>query len=221
MYYEYDKQAALAADNTIVRIAEKGKYIGKFTRAQQIISKTGTEGIDFDFVTNDGARARFTIYTRKSDGSTIYGYKQLMAIMTCLKQRGLSDPQQIRARVWDVDAGSEVEKVVPQFAELLNRPIGLLIHMEQYGDEGKWRPGLSNAFEADTELMAVEILEQKVTPEKLPKALMALKDRPAKNASQTSQRGNSYEAAKNGSLEYVNSEAALAVQDDFDNEPPF
>jgi len=221
MYYEYDRQAALAADNTTGRIAEKGKYIGKFTRAQQIISKTGTEGIDFDFITNDGARARFTIYTRKSDGSTIYGYKQLMAIMTCLKQRGLSDPQQIRARVWDVDAGSEVEKVVPQFAELLNRPIGLLIHMEQYGDEGKWRPGLSNAFEADTELMAVEILEQKVTPEKLPKALMALKDRPAKNASQTSQRGNSYEAAKNGSLEYVNSEAVLAAKDDFDNEPPF
>jgi len=210
MYYAFDKQAALAADNAGSRITEKGKYIGKFTRAEHITAKkTGTEGIDFDFVTNDGLRARFAIYTRKSDGTTTYGYKQLMAVMACLRQKGLSEPQPIRARVWDFDANQEVEKTVPQFAELLNKPIGLLIHMEEYANnqgESKWRPGFAHAFEAATELMAAEILESKATPEQLPKTLLTLKDRPMKEGGQT--RANSYEAAKNGSLDYGNSQTA-------------
>jgi len=72
MYYELDKKAAIAADTGSNRIGEKGKYIGRFTRAQHIVSgRTGTEGIDFDFETTDGKRARFTLYTRKSDGTTI------------------------------------------------------------------------------------------------------------------------------------------------------
>jgi len=223
MYYAFDKQAALAADNTSNRISEKGKYIGLFTRAEHITSKTGTEGIDFDFVTRDGSRARFALYTRKSDGTTTYGYKQLMAIMTCLRQNGLSEPQHRPARVWDFDTAKEVEKTVPQFIELLNKPIGLLIHMEEYTNnqgESKWRAGFAYAFEASTELMASEILEQKAVPEKLPKVLLALKDRPLKEAGPSAARANDYAATKNGDLAAGNREASLAAQDDFDD-PPF
>jgi len=203
MYYEFDKPAALAAD-TPSRISEKGKYIGTFTRAECVRSKTGTEGIDFDFVTQGGARARFALYTRKQDGTTTYGYKQLMALLACLKLRGLADPQPTRARVYDPDAGGEVEKVVPQFTEMLNKPVGLLIHMEEYANgqgESKWRAGFAHAFAADTELMASEILALKTVPEQLPKVLLQLKDRPLKERPQASQPDgfNSYAAAKNGS----------------------
>jgi len=95
--------------------------------------------------------------------------------------------------------------------------------MEEYGDQGKWRPSFSHAFEADTELMSAEILEGKVVPEKLPKVLASLRDRPLKEDSQTnptSQQRNAYEAAKNGSMNYANQEAALAGQYD-DDEIPF
>jgi len=205
MYYAYDKPAALAAD-AAARITEKGKYIGTFTRAECIRSKTGTEGIDFDFVTHDGARARFALYTRKADGTTTYGYKQLMALLTCLKQKGLPEPQPLKARVWDADAGEEVEKVVPQFSQMLNKPIGLLLHMEEYSNgqgESKWRAGFAHAFAADSELMAAEILANKVTPEQLPKVLLRLQDRPLKPQAQGggfASAPNAYAAAKNGSL---------------------
>jgi len=224
MYYDYDKQAALAADSTGGRITEKGKYIGKFTRAEHITSpKTGTVGIEFDFVTNDGLRARFNLYTRKSDGTTIYGYKQLMTLMTCLRLRGLADPQNRTARVYDFDAKREVEKTVPQFVELLNKPIGLLMHMEEY-NEGKWRPSFSHAFEASTELMATEILNEKVVPERLPKVLASLQDRPLKEGNgqskQSSQYGNAYDAVKSGDMNYANQPAAPAGQYE-DEDIPF
>jgi len=223
MYYDYDKQAALAADSTGGRITEKGKYIGKFTRAEHITSpKTGTVGIEFDFVTNDCLRARFALYTRKADGTTVYGYKQLMTILTCLRLKGLAEPQNRVARVYDFDAKREVEKTVPQFVEMLNKPIGLLIHMEEYGDQGKWRPSFSHAFEADTELMSAEILEGKVVPEKLPKVLANLRDRPLNGGSQsnqTSQQGNAYASAKEGSMNYANQQAAFAAQYDEDEIP--
>lgn len=142
--YKLDTQAAKQADSVGGRITEKGKYVGTFTRAQHVVSeKTGTAGIDFDFVTDDGQRARFAIYTQKSDGTQIYGFKQLMAIMTCLQLRELSNPVNQRARVYDFDARQEVEVTVPQFPELLGKRIGLLLRMEEYGDNGKWRPALA------------------------------------------------------------------------------
>jgi len=222
MYYEFDQSAALTADNTHGRITEKGKYIGKFTRAEHITSKnTGTIGIDFDFVTDDGLRARLALYTRKADGTTIYGYRQLMAILACLRQRGVSEPQNVLAKVYDFDAQREVEKLIPQFPELLNKPIGLLIHMEQYGEEGKWRPGIAYAFEANTELMASEILKKKTVPEQLPKALLTLRDRPMKEANQNASIPNAYEAAKNGNLAYANQLARAGWLDDLDSDIPF
>ena len=180
--YTLNTEAARSADNVGGRITEKGKYIGKFTRAQHIVADSGTIGIDFDFVSDDGRKARFSIYTTRADGSTIYGYKQLMAIMTCLELRQLAEPKSIPAKVYDYDAGTEVEKVVPQFPELLGKPIGLLLHMEEYGDNGKWRPAMSGAFQASTELVASEILDRKTQPMKLPAMVQALRDRPKKSA---------------------------------------
>ena len=180
--YILDTKAAKEADFSGGFIKEKGKYVGRFTRAQHIVAEKGTVGIDFDFVSNDGQKARFSIYTTKPNGDTIYGYKQLMAIMTCLQLRELSEPKQIPARVYDYDAGQEVERVVPQFPELVGKPIGLLLQMEEYGDNGKWRPSLSAAFQADTELVASEILDRKTTPQKLPIMVQALRDRPKKDS---------------------------------------
>ncbi|MBU4609184.1 hypothetical protein IMZ29_01015 [Achromobacter sp. GG226] len=188
--YKLDTQAAKQADRVGGRITEKGKYVGTFTRAQHVVADTGTIGIDFDFVTDDGTRARFAIYTQKADGTQIYGFKQLMAMMTCMQVRELTNPINQRARVYDFDAGQEVDVVVPQFPDLLGKKVGLLIRMEEYGDNGKWRPGLAGAFQAETELVASEILDRKTVPSQLPKMVQALRDKPKQGGGQSVAAGN-------------------------------
>lgn len=180
--YALNTEAAKAADSTGNRIVERGKYVGRFTRAQHVVSQQGTKGIDFDFEANNGQKARFSLYTVKADGSQIFGFKQLMAIMTVLKLRNLSEPQDKIATVYDFDAGKEVQRSVPQFAELLDKPIGLLFTMEEYKPE-KWRPNLAGIFDAETELVASEILERKTQPLTLPKMIERLRDKPLKETS--------------------------------------
>lgn len=180
--YALNTEAAKAADFTGNRIVERGKYIGRFTRAQHVISAQGTKGVDFDFEASNGQKARFSLYTIKADGTQIYGFKQLMAIMTVLKLRNLGEPQDKIATVYDFDAGKEVQRSVPQFAELLDQPIGLLFTMEEYKPE-KWRPNLAGIFDAETELVASEILERKTQPLTLPKMIDRLRDKPFKDTS--------------------------------------
>lgn len=197
--YALDPQAAKAAESTSNRITEKGKYKGTFTRAQHVISKTKTVGIDFDFVTENGQKARFTVYTQRDDGSKIFGFKQLSAIMACLSLRGLNNPADMKAKVYDFDLQKEVEVVVPQFAELLGKPIGLLLSMEEYKAD-KWRPNLAGAFQASTELVASEILDRKTQPEQLAKMVLALRDKPLRSSGGGSiEDGNRAAAAAGGS----------------------
>lgn len=196
--YALNTEAAKAADSTGNRITERGKYIGKFTRAQHIVSAQGTKGIDFDFEATSGQKARFSVYTIKGDGTQIYGFKQLMAIMTVLSLRNLAEPVSRRAKVYDFDAGQEVERDVPQFVELLDKPIGLLFTMEEY-KEGKWRPNLAGVFQADTELVASEILERKTQPLTLPKMVERLRDKPM----QTQQGGSGYQPTNSGAPDFI------------------
>lgn len=188
--YALDTTAAKGAENTGSRITEMGKYKGKFTRAQHIVAKnTGTVGIDFDFVSDTGQKCRFSIYTMKSDGTTIYGFKQLNAIMACMSLRALADPQMRKCKVYDYDLKREVEVEVPQFAELLDKPIGLLFTMEEY-DPGKWRPNLAGVFQASTELVASEILDRKTQPQQLAKMVLALRDKPLRSVAGSFADGN-------------------------------
>lgn len=180
--YKLDTNAAKAADSTGSRITETGKYKGHFTRAEHIEARnTKTKGIDFDFVSDGGQKARFAIYTVKADGTTIYGYKQLMAMLTVLSLRSIANPVDTVSRVYDFDAREEVNKSSPQFVELLNKPIGLLLAMEEY-EPGKLRPTLSGVFQADTELVASEILERKSQPQTLAKMVALLRDKPLRGS---------------------------------------
>lgn len=187
--YALDPAAAKAAESTGSRIAEKGKYKGKFTRAQHVVSEKGTFGIDFDFVAEGGQKSRFAIYTQREDGTQVYGFKQLSAIMACLALRGLADPKETPAKVYDYDQQREVDVVVPQFTELLGKPLGLLFTMEEYRP-GKWRPNLAGAFQASTELVASEILDRKTQPLQLAKMVQALRDKPLRTGGGSLEDGN-------------------------------
>ncbi|MCJ9708935.1 hypothetical protein LWS69_07840 [Bordetella hinzii] len=114
--------------------------------------------------------------------------------MACLSLRNLADPKDTPAKVYDFDQQRELDTVVPQFTELLGKPVGLLFVMEEYRP-GKWRPNLAGVFQATTELVASEILERKTQPLQLAKMVQALRDKPLRSGGDSIDEGNRAAAA--------------------------
>lgn len=185
--YKLDPAAAAKADTIGAYINESGKYVGKLTRAEKLVSATKkTDGIGFTFKADDGRETRFDIWTYNADGKPLSGLNQVNAIMACLQVRELtviSHP----VRRWENNQEITVDGEV--FPELQNKPIGLLLRSEEYekmsngvatGQVGK-RMGLFAIFQARTELMASEILSRKTKPEQLGKVIGLLADKPLRN----------------------------------------
>jgi hypothetical protein len=177
--YNLNPEQAKQADNVGLRIADSGKYIGVFTRAEAITSKNDTEGIEFAFKATSNQEADFlTLWTHNKEGKEIYGLKQLNALMTCMKVRTLA-PAQGQVEKWIDGAKAKVSATI--YPELMGKKIGLLLQREEYqkndGTIGS-KFSIYACFDADTELVASEILDKVVSPVKLPKILATLKDRP-------------------------------------------
>jgi len=182
--YTLDATAARQANERSKRITELGKYIGAFTRAEDVTSAKGSRGIDFTFETETRHIANFTLWTRNKQGEPIYGEMHLHALMTCLKVRNI-EPTPMVIRKWDYIAQGMIDIKAPVFIELMNKPIGILLETEEYQ---KYKNNVPNGtgikvipvcfFETKTELVASEILDKKVTPVMLPKLLVTLRHRP-------------------------------------------
>lgn len=179
--YTLDTNAARKADQTGNRISEIGKYVGTFTQAEDLTAKSGTKGVGFRFESN-GQTANLSLYTTKSDGTQIMGFQALMAIMTCMRLRGIN-PQPGSVKHWDNEAQKEVMKQAQVFPDLCGKPIGLLLETEDYmkqnGGIGT-RMVIAGIFQADTEFTASEILDKKTKPEQLEKMVARLRHRPVK-----------------------------------------
>ena len=187
MEYQLDTNAARQADVLHSRIEEKGQYLGVITRAEPVTSKKGSKGVDFSFKANSGATADYlTIWTNGADGKQLQGYNLLMAIMTCLRVKGLS-AELGEVEKYDRDLKKRIKTQTPIFKELMNKPIGLLIHMEQYEktDGGTaWKPAISAPFDANG-FTASESLSQAKEATTLDKMVAALRDRPLKDGHAT------------------------------------
>lgn len=180
--YQLDANSARAADQRGGQITETGKYIGTFTKAEDIKTPApkNTKGIDFAFKANSGQTCRFAIYTEKGDGSRInIGHSFVMAILTCMQLRTIT-PTKARFKKWDYDAGAEVDADGMLFNDLQGKPIGVLLEAEEYekrdGSIGT-RMVLAGVFQAQTELTASEILDRKTQPSNLAKIVESLRDR--------------------------------------------
>lgn len=185
MTYTLNADQARAADNRSTIINETGKYIGTITRAEKITAKTGTEGIDFSFKSEDGRNCRFALYTKKADGALVKsGHGLVMAMMTCLQVKTI-DARLAKIKKWDKAANKEVDQDAQCFLDLMGKPIGVLFEVEEYeksdGGIGK-KPVLAGVFQASTELTASEILDRKTTPAQLEKIVATLRDRPMSQA---------------------------------------
>lgn len=182
MEYQMDTSAARKADSRGSYISELGAYVGKFTRVEAITASTGTTGIGFTFVSEAGQRTDFSLYTTKADGTQLFGYQTLSAILACLGLRGVtSAPGKVLK--FDRELGREVEMQSTVFPQMLGKPIGVMLETREYekrdGSIGMSME-LASIFQANTHLMASEILDRATKPERFDKALAGLKHRPLK-----------------------------------------
>lgn len=178
--YALNVEQAKQAEYTGSRIDATGKYIGKFTRAEDVKAKSGAVGLEFDFESADGRKCRLNIYTKNSSGEDIFGGKMLMAIMTCMRVKGIESAP-VSVKKYDYDSKKDEVVSVPCFAALHNKPIGLLLQAEEYAKDGGatgWKMNIAGCFDAASELTASEVLEKRTKPEQLVKMIAVLRDKP-------------------------------------------
>jgi hypothetical protein len=178
--YEYDEASASKADDVASRIDQSAAYIGRFKTAYAIKSKnTNTEGVHFEFESPGGGSANFDLYTKKEDGTVVFGMNLVQALMAVLNLKGLKT---VRGKYeqYDFDAGKRVEVEGDVFVDLLEKDIGVVLQKEKYTkSDGKeaFRMNLYGVFHPVTRLTASEIKDRKQTPEKIEKILRSLKDK--------------------------------------------
>lgn len=183
--YALNPQAARQADQRSERITEIGKYVGIFTRAEDIESSKGTRGIDFAFVTDDKQTANFTLWTFNASSKELFGFKQLQALMTCLRVKNI-EPSEAIVKKWDRDTNQIEEFDADVFLDLMNKHVGILFETEDYQkNDGTIGTKVVPAafFEASSELMAGEILDKKAQPQQLAKMIPNLRHRPIRPSS--------------------------------------
>ena len=208
--YALDPNEARKADQTGSRISEIGKYVGVFTQAEDLTAASGTKGVGFRFEAN-GQSANLSLYTTKTDGTKLMGFQALMAIMTCMKLRGIA-PKPGTVKHWDNEARQEVSKQAQVFPDLCGPRIGLLLETEDYTKtDGSvaTRMVIAGVFQANTELTASEILDKKTQPEQLQKMVGRLHHRPVKGTAPRQARPAAAPAGGGSGF------------DDFDDQIPF
>jgi hypothetical protein len=183
--YALNPQAARQADERFGRIDQPGAYIGSFLRAEDVTSKNGARGIDFDFETADKQAAQFTIWTFDRQGKEIPSSMKLVsALLTCLGIRNI-EPQLVTVKKWNRDVGARQEMQVEGFPALMSKPIGVMFDTEDYpkndGTTGI-RVLLAGCFRAADNLMAGEILDKKVVAAQADKFVATLRHRAARQA---------------------------------------
>lgn len=159
--YDYDEEAAGHADDFVNRIDHSAAYEGAFTRVWPFKAKTGTKGVHFEFEAPGGAKTTFDLYTVKEDGTKLFSYNMLMAMLTIMGLKGLrSKPGVIEA--YNEDTNKREETTGETFPDLCGKSIGVVLQKELYtkgtGKEG-YRMNLLGTFHTGTRLTASEMRE--------------------------------------------------------------
>lgn len=177
--YKLNPDQARETDQGNSRIQKSGDYVGIFTAAKHVTANSGAIGIEFTFHSEDGQEASYlTLYTRNAKGESIFGEKQLYALMTCMKVREIK-PSEGTINEFDLNTKSIVTKQATIYKDLMGKKIGVVLQAEEYqknnGDIGN-RLALVRFFDAETRQTASEVLDK--TPATiLDKFLETLKDK--------------------------------------------
>ena len=179
--FTLDPQAAKAGSGGSSRIDTTGKYKGKIKFAKYWESDGGAKFVTINFEADTGQQCRLQICThsgRDKGGQPTYGYKQIQAIMACLKVRALTQCEQV---VDDYDQETnEVRPVKRQvFKEMTGAKLGLALYRhDKISQQGKdvFSMEIAAPFNYDSEQTAQEVLDQKPA-ETLGKIVASLKDK--------------------------------------------
>lgn len=189
--YQFNASTAAEADNISAYLDETGKYKGKFTRAEKLVSTNkGTHGIGLTFEDESKRTCRFDLWTIDRDNKPLMGFKSVQAILAVLRFPAGRDLKVVQAQVdrYDYDTRQTNKVMADTFPDLINRPIGLVMRNTEYakmrdghltGETG-WRLELVVPYQADTELTASEVVGNKTQPQKLASIIATLADRPMK-----------------------------------------
>ena len=192
--FNLDTESAKKADSEGSRISQTGKYVGKITRFEFIESKKGTQGVEIFFEDDDKNEANMSLWTFSADGTPIFGRDKVNALMACTQTRTLT-PVKAQVEKYDFDLKAKIVQPVTIAQELANKRVGFLIQMEEYekndGGIGK-KATLVSSFQADTGLMAKEILDRKTVPEQLDRAYARLMKNGDKKLQVQAQSGGGY-----------------------------
>ncbi len=182
--YSLNPIAARQAEQHSPRITQPGEYIGVFTCAQDVISRRGARGIEFTFETKDQQQANFSLWILSADGREIYGHRQLNSLMVCLHLENIK-PTPGMIKKWDENRRSKIDVPAPVFKDLMDKEIGVLFDTEEY-EKRDGTVGINvvpaGFFDAKSDLMASEILDHKVQPQRLARVIEKLKHRPLKKS---------------------------------------
>lgn len=177
--FGFNPESAKQADSSL-RIEEAGKYVGVIKHMEFITAKSGTTGFEIEFETDNKESASFSIWTEKKDGTPLGGGHKINALLACVGARGLT-PTNAQLEKYDFDAKERVMKNCIVAPEVAGKRIGFLLQRENYqNDSGEWKYQMNffSCFNAQSELMAKEIIDRKTSPEALPKSLASLMSNP-------------------------------------------
>lgn len=174
----FNPNEAAGADRVSSAIKESGLYVGVITRAEKIVSSTGTQGLGLSFKADSGQSADYLdLYTNKADGTPLPSSKTVQAILGCLQLRGANDGQ-ITCEKYNKASGQREKVQVPGYPELMGKRIGLLLQTELGTNSNTGadteRIVIYGVFQADSRLTISEILARKTTPETLDKMIASM-----------------------------------------------
>lgn len=228
--FGFNPESAKQADSSL-RIEEAGKYVGVIKHMEFITAKSGTTGFEIEFETDNKESASFSIWTEKKDGTPLGGVHKINALLACVGARGLT-PTNAQLEKYDFDAKERVMKNCIVAPEVAGKRIGFLLQRENYqNDSGEWKYQMNffSCFNAQSELMAKEIIDRKTSPEALPKSLASLMSNPIttrkpKNNGGYQQNNGGYSNQgynQDGFDQYYNDVPPVLDNNQYDNDLPY
>lgn len=204
---------ARKADNFSSVIRESGKYVGTITRAEQLLSRNNVEGLGLSFKTDDNASANYLdLYTVKPDGEKLRGYNLAQAILCCTRTKSASEGE-ITFEKWDSSERKMVQATANGYPALMGKRIGLVLQKElathSITGADTERMNIVAVFEASTELMASEILDNKTKPERLDNVVRMIENNPVRDT------------RKRSSTRAPVASQTTSSQEEWDDEIPF
>lgn len=176
------------------RIEQTGKYVGVIKSMEFVTAKSGAQGFEISFESDAKEYTTITIWTVSKEGQPLSGTHKVNALLACCGVRSLTPTDQ-QLEKYDFESRQKVKRLCTVAPEMTGKRIGLLLQRENYlNGQGQQRHQMNffAAFNAESELMAKEVLDRKTTPELLPKALDRLLAMGDSNRQPSGNQGGGY-----------------------------